>query len=111
MLNAKNDFIGAKGLELFRGREREEKENNTLEQMIKELKEFTTKYEEDNKLFYKKVDEQLAEIKGLIKYTLTEQEKQRFQSMSMSELILEMKNNINDMSSKMDMLIERVEDK
>lgn len=104
MLNVKKDFIGAKGLELFKGKEKEEKESrdNTLDKMMQELKESTKQYREENKIYYKKVDEQLAEIKGLLKYTLTEQEKQRIASMNANELLLEMKQNLDKIKKSLD---------
>lgn len=71
----------------------------TLSQMIKELNEEQKLYREESKIYHKKMDEQLVEIRSTLKYILTEQEKQRISQMSMSELLLEIQNNINDMSS------------
>lgn len=80
----------------------EVEEDTTLDKMIMELKEDSKKYREENKIFYKNINEQLAEIKGLVKYTLTEQEKQRIASMNVSELIIEMKSNLDDMRKSLD---------
>ena len=74
-------------------------EDTSLDEMIAELKEDTKKYKEENKIFYKNINEQLAEIKGLVKYTLTEQEEQRISQMSMSELLIEMQKNVEDIKS------------
>lgn len=79
----------------------------SLEQMIQELKKQTNDYQKKNEVFYAKVDEQLAEIKSLVRYTLSEQEKQRITSMSMTELLFEMQKNI----SKINTLIENWGDK
>ena len=76
-------------------------EDTTLDKMIMELKEDSKKYREENKIFYKNINEQLAEIKGLVKYTLSEQEKQRIASMSIGELLVEMKSLIDDVSLEM----------
>ena len=45
------------------------------------------------------MNNQLAEIKSLVKYTLTEQEEQRISQMSMSELLIEMQKNVEDIKS------------
>lgn len=85
----------------------EEKEETTLEQMMKDLNETTNKYHEESKIFYKRVDKELEELKVLLKYTLSEQEKQRIKSMSMAELLEEIKKNVGDINNNIDTLIER----
>lgn len=79
-----------------------EKEDMTLEQMILELKESTNKYREESKIHFENMDKQLAKIRNLVKYTLTEQEKQRIASMNVNELIIEMKSNLDDMRKSLD---------
>jgi len=77
----------------------EVEEDKTLEQMILEMKESAKKYAEESKIFNENMNNQLAEIKSLVKYTLTEQEEQRISQMSMSELLIEMQKNVEDIKS------------
>ena len=78
-----------------------------LKQMICEMKEESKRYREESKIYYQKIEKQLEEIKSLTKYTLTEQEKQRYASMSMSELLIEMQKNIDIMMSTVDKVLDK----
>ena len=82
--------------------EENEKEDKSIEQMIQELKKQTHDYHRENELFYEKMNEQLAEVKSLLKYSLTEQEKQRIANLSMGELLVEMKKNLDDVKGIID---------
>lgn len=85
----------------------EVKADKPLEQMIKELNDEQKLYREESKIYHANMDKQLAEIKSLVKYTLTEQEEQRISLMSMSELFLEIQKNVDDMRSTIDKALER----
>ena len=86
---------------------KKEVRDNTLELMIKGLNESTKRYQEENKIYYEKIEKQLEEIRCLTKYTLSEQEKQRFTTMSMSDLLAELQKNIDSINNDIDTLIER----
>ncbi|MBC8588416.1 hypothetical protein [Paratissierella segnis] len=74
-------------------------DSNDLRKEIHNLKEKSKKYREESKIHYENMNNQLAEIKSLVKYTLTEQEEQRISQMSMSELLIEMQKNVEDIKS------------
>ncbi|MEY8415639.1 hypothetical protein AAK964_05010 [Tissierella praeacuta] len=101
----------AKTIELQKKRmgvyEVEEEKENTLEQMIKELNESSKRHREESKTYYEKIEKQLAEHRGLLKYTLSEQEKQRISSMSMSELLAEIQKNIEEMKISVDKILDK----
>ena len=98
-------FIGKSGLiNLFA---KEEEKENTLEQIMRELNESSKKFEEERIIFYDRMDKQLEEIRSGLKYTITEQEKQRISSLSMAELLVEIQESVNGIRTDIDTLVER----
>ena len=81
--------------------------DKSLKQMMVDMQESSRIYHEESKIHNKKINEQLAEIKSLVKYTLTEQEEQKYANMSMSELITDMENNIEVMRASLDNILDK----
>lgn len=81
--------------------------DKSLKQMMVDMQESSRIYHEENEIHNKKINEQLAEIKSLVKYTLTEQEEQKYANMSMSELITDMENNIEVMRASLDKILDK----
>lgn len=82
-----------------------------LKQMMIEMRENSKKYQEESKIHYEKTKKQLEEHRGLLKYTLSEDEKQRIAAMSRSELLVEMQKNVDEISKQIDSFIKKWGDK
>lgn len=54
-------------------------------------------YRKDNDDFYENIKNDMKEIRKSLNYVLTEQEKQRIESMTINELCNEILNNLHDM--------------
>lgn len=63
--------------------------------------------QEENEKFYKKIDKNLNEINKNIKYVLTEQEKQRLNQMTITEVQTEMLRVLGNMKLDLDELLGR----
>lgn len=64
-------------------------------------------YKNENEEFYAKLDRDLEEIKSNLNYVLTEQEKQRIQNMTITELQTEMLRVLHEMRMDLDELLGR----
>lgn len=87
--------------------EENKKEDISLEQMIQELKKQTHDYHRENELFYEKMNEQIAEVKSLLKYSLTEQEKIHIRTLNTEELSKLLLDNQLEMKKNIDYMIEK----
>lgn len=59
-------------------------------------------YKNENEEFYKKINDDLEEIKSNINYVLNEQEKQRIQNMTITEVQTEMLRVLGEMRLDLD---------
>lgn len=64
-------------------------------------------YQKNDKDFYESIDKKLDYLQSQMNYILSEQEKQRYEQMTMTEIVQEMLKIQKEMREKIDALLEK----